>query len=242
MGETNTALYKSKRGGYKRLYIKATRGTRRKKSRPEASGRQIWKSEKKTGRRAFVGTNERKKAKKESSRQPTGCMSRGSEDESLTANTEHTAFLCLYYHIPEIRSTNFKKNIKRCNATPPRAPFSASGEPTGSSSARQRVLHPPGKGATYKKMSRHKRLPNAGNTSAAKPPRAIAPQWGEPTGPSSARQGRHIQKNERAISGTLQRESTETPEGVPSVGLRRKRLARPAGFDALKERQHKNST
>ena len=73
-------------------------------------------------------------------------MSRGSEDESLTANTEHTAFLCLCYHIPQIKSTDFKKNIKRCNATPPRAPFSASGE--------RRVHHPPGKGATYKKNER----------------------------------------------------------------------------------------
>ena len=133
-----------------------------------------------------MGTNERKK---ESSRQPTGCMSRSSEDESLTANTEHTAFLCLCYHIPQIKSTDFKKNIKRCNATPPCAPFSASGEPPGSSSARQ--------GRQCKKMSRHKRLPNAGNTSAAKPPRAIASQWGEPPGPSSARQGRQCKKMSR---------------------------------------------
>ena len=50
--------------------------------------------------------------KKESSRQPTGFMSRGSEDESLTANTEHTAFLCLYYHIPQIKSTDFKRSQK----------------------------------------------------------------------------------------------------------------------------------
>ena len=152
-------------------------------------------------------------------------MSRGSEDESLTANTEHTAFLCLYYHIPQIRSTDFKKNIKHCNATPPRAPFSASGEPTGSSSARQ--------GRQCKKMSRHKRLPNAGNQPT---PLKGSPRLGfgvnasrEPTGPSSARQGRQCKKNECAISGTLQRESTDTPEGVPSVGLRRKRLARTDG-------------
>ena len=95
MGVTNTALYKSNKGDTAQ------------KSRPEASGRQIWKSEKKQD-----GERSPARIKKESSRQPTGCMSRGSEDESLTANTEHTAFLCLYYHIPQIKSTDFKRSQK----------------------------------------------------------------------------------------------------------------------------------
>ena len=161
-------------------------------------------------------------------------MSRGSEDESLTANTEHTAFLCLCYHIPQIKSTDFKKNIKRCNATPPRAPFSASGEPTGSSSARQ--------GRQCKKMSRHKRLPNAGNQPN---PLKGSPRLGfdvnasrEPPGPSSARQGRHIQKNEQAQATPQCREYF----GGGAASCHCFAMGRTAGFDALKERQHKNST
>ena len=128
----------------------------------------------------------------------------------------------------------FKKNIKRCNATPPRAPFSASGEPTGSSSARQ--------GRQCKKMSRHKRLPNAGNQPN---PLKGSPRLGfdvnasrEPPGPSSARQGRHIQKNEQAQATPQCREYF----GGGAASCHCFAMGRTAGFDALKERQHKNST
>ena len=59
---------------------------------------------------------------------------------------------------------------------PPRLGFgvNASREPTGPSSARQ--------GRHQQKNEQAQAKPDAGNTSAAKPPRAIAPQWGEPPG------------------------------------------------------------
>ena len=47
---------------------------------------------------------------------------------------------------------------------------------------------------------------------------------------SSTRQGHRKQKLSRQTSRPLRRESTDTPEGVPSVGLQRKRLARTAGL------------
>ena len=120
-----------------------------------------------------------------------------------------------------------------------------------------------------------KRVPScAGNTSAAKPPRAPPSASDEPPGyfirparspqtkteqtkaetpapgilrrqsrlvrrlrrrtnrrvSSSTRQGHRKQKLSRQTSRPLRRESTDTPEGVPSVGLRRKRLARTAGL------------
>ena len=155
-------------------------------------------------------------------------MSRGSEDESLTANTEHTAFLCLGYHIPQIRSTDFKKNIKRCNATPPCAPFSASGEPPGSSSARQ-GRHMQKNECTISGTLQREYFGRMGGTafSGCYPPSCHCSTMGrtdgfdalagnqptplkgtrlgfgvnasrEPTGPSSARQGHHTQKNEQA--------------------------------------------
>ena len=47
---------------------------------------------------------------------------------------------------------------------------------------------------------------------------------------SSTRQGHRKQKLSRHKPRPLCRESTDTPEGVPSVELRRKRLARTAGL------------
>ena len=80
-------------------------------------------------------------------------MSRGSEDESLTANTEHTAFLCLYYHIPQIKSTDFKRSQKIRRGAASCHCF-AMGRTAGS------FIRPARE--PKQKMSRHKRTPMPG--------------------------------------------------------------------------------
>ena len=117
-------------------------------------------------------------------------------------------------------------------AEPPRAPPSASDEPLGyfihpARSSIQKnehtLAHPPAPGILRAK-ARYRFLRSLS---------ALVPLLRRRTNRralSSTRQGHRKQKLSRQTSRPLRRESTDTPEGVPSVGLRRKRLARTAGL------------
>ena len=108
-------------------------------------------------------------------------------------------------------------------AKPPRAPPSASGEPpdflfrparSSIQKNEQTKAETPASGILRRQSRLVRRLRRRTNRRAL----------------SSTRQGHRKQKLSRQTSRPLRRESTDTPEGVPSVGLRRKRLARTAGL------------
>ena len=108
-------------------------------------------------------------------------------------------------------------------AEPPRAPPSASDEPPGSlfhparspqTKTEQTKVETPASGILRRQSRLVRRLRRRTNRRVS----------------SSTRQGHRKQKLSRQTSRPLRRESTDTPEGVPSVGLRRKRLARTAEF------------
>ena len=108
-------------------------------------------------------------------------------------------------------------------AKPPRAPPSASDEPPGhlfcparspQTKTEQTKVETPASGILRRQSRLVRRLRRRTNRRVS----------------SSTRQGRQYKKMSTLMRETVQRESTDTPEGVPSVGLRRKRLARTAGF------------
>ena len=117
-------------------------------------------------------------------------------------------------------------------AEPPRAPPSASDEPPG-------FLFHPARSPQTKTEQTKAETPTPGILRAKARYRflrslsALVPLLRNGANRrviSSARQGCQYKKLSRQTSRPLRRESTDTPEGVPSVGLRRKRLARTAGL------------
>ena len=88
------------------------------------------------------------------------------------------------------------------------------------------------------KLSRHKRNPNAGNTSAAKPPRAIAPQWGEPSGSSSARQGRQCIKMSRHKRLPNAGNQPTPLKGSPRLGFGVNASREPTGPSSARQGRH----